>query len=295
MRGPGAGTCLVQGATANAITVFLVLLVWMLYRPTPDDVFMLMMVLPIYLLLWGIPGAIVGFVLWLAGSLRKRKLGLLTRGLVGIIVPILITLLLGSAFDLGWPVLFIPLAIFGVAILPAALMSGSRLNPMRTVVLGMEQAPPLHDFGRAFSFFPAMVLRFGSTLGLLETMVYFVNSSSGAQQDWQLRGDGFPEAILAFLYFCVTAMVSFGLPRKQFVLIAALLGNAPILLWVSDPPRVFSGGTEYLTGLVGLFVGSWFLFALGRSLAVELTHPRAFRTLPVTFLEIRVRHALNWW
>src|SRR4030095_2167434 len=104
MRGPGAGTCLVQGATANAIAVFLVVMGSMLYRPTPDDVFLLMMILPIYLLLWGLPGAIVGFVLWLAGSLRQRRLDLLARALVGIIVPILITLLLASAFDLEWPV-----------------------------------------------------------------------------------------------------------------------------------------------------------------------------------------------
>jgi hypothetical protein len=264
----------------------------MLYRPQTDDVFTIMMTLPLYLLFGGIPGAIVGAVLWLAGDLRNRKLGFVTRALIGIIAPIVMTLLLGSAIDLEGPDLFIPLATFGFAILPASLMSGSRFNPIRTLVLGLEQAPPLHDFGRAFSFFPALLLRFGSTLGLLEMMVYFVNSS-GAQPDRQLRS--FPEAIIAFSYFCVTAIVSIGLPRKQIVLIAGLLSNTPILVWVSDPPPVLSAGAEYLTALVGIFVGSWFLFALGRLLAVELTNPRAFRTLPVTFLEIRVRHALNWW
>jgi hypothetical protein len=297
MRKPGAGTYLAQGAAANAIVVALILLGILLYHPMPAMVVVVMVILPIYLVLVGILGGIVGLGFWFVGFLFRRKLGLLTRAAVGIVVPLLITLLPSLAFstDLNWPDLLIPLITLLIVILPAALMSGSRFNPMRSLVLGLEPAPPLHDFGRAFSFFPAVVLRFGSTLGLLEAMVYLANSRADTLPDPSLRGDGFPEGIMAVFYFGVTAIVSFGLPRKHFVVLAALLSNVPVVMWVADPPGVLSFGAAYVPSVIGTFVGCWCLFVLGRLLAVESTHPRALRILPVTFLEIRIRHALNQW
>jgi hypothetical protein len=146
MQNPGAETYLVQGAAANAMAISLILLGVILYERQAENVVTIMVILPIYIVFIvfvGIPGGIVGLGFWLAGFVLKRKLCLLTRAGVGIVAPILISLLLNLAFnpdpdwvDLLWPV--IPLLI---VILPASLMSGSRCEPIRAVLLGLRILP----------------------------------------------------------------------------------------------------------------------------------------------------------
>lgn len=294
----GIGTYAAQGAAANSIAIYLALLSLVLYHPTGDDIFVILVIFPFYLVFTSIKGAIVGALFWLATFLiGERKIRFLTRVIVGILLPILIAFLLAliftsevEVFDLAYASIWLLLIV-----LPAALMSGSRFNPLRSVVFGLDDRAFVRDFGNLFSFPPALLLRVGSLLGLMESMLWLASLPSSALANWGMSDEQFLHAMAAVMYFGVTALVSYGLPRKFVVLIAALLANLPLGVWAIDSQRYLTATSQFFAYAAWVFISLWALFVVGRMLGAETAGPRRLRILPITMMEIRMRHALNYW
>lgn len=299
MKKRGIGTYLAQGAAANAVAAYLLLLGLVLYAPNSeiDSETVILIVLPAYLLVAGIVGAVIASMFWLASILISRRLGILVHAAVGILLPGLIvvrsTYSIESGFDLNeLMILAIPALVLS---LPAALLSGSNFNPLRSVVFGLDPAASDRDFAHGFSFPPALLLRVGSLLGLMEALLYLASLPSSALANWDMSDPSFVKTIVAVLYFAVTALVSFDLPRKSVVVAAAVLANTPLAIWAMDPQLFTTMSSGFLAFTVWVFMYVWVLFVVGRMLCAELARPRPLRILPVTMLEIRMRHAFNLW
>jgi hypothetical protein len=289
----GIGTYLAQGATANAVVTYLLLLGLSLDRPSEADLVMLI-VAPIYSVIGGIPGAVVGSLFWLAEVVMGRRLGIFARAATAMALPTLIVIIVSLAF--GLTAGFLPIMLAAVPILtitlPAALLSGSRFNPLRSVVVGLE---PVSGFGNKFSFPFAMFLRFASVLGMAEVMIFIAQLPPWAVREFTFGGNGFGEVIAIFFYFCVTGLVSFALPRSwSFTLSVAVFINLPLAIWAAQPERYLTVGSRAVAILFWILIGLWVAFVLGR-FAEAADRGHTFRRVPVTFFEIRIRHALNWW
>ena len=297
MKQKGFGTHLVQGWTANAIVTYVLMLGVLLWKGTREIAVIYLIVGAIYPFITGALGAFVGGGIWLAGFLIERQLRILWRALVGVLLPIGLAVLLGLAFDFIRDLKTLGGAALSLLILnlPAALMAGSRLNPLRSVIFGLDQLTFRSPFGRAFSFPPALLLRVGSIFGLLEALLYLACLPSSALANWGTTDRDFAAAMVAVAYFTVTAIVSLSLPQKRIVTIVGLLVNTPLVIWAIDSQRYVATTSRLLAFVVWIFVFLWVLFAVGRLVFVIEALRRPLRILPVTMLEIRIRHALNYW
>lgn len=272
-----------------------------LYQPNGYN-FLYMVAVPIYLFAIGSGGAVVGGVVWLAGWLLKRRLGVLPRAAVGIIIATLFVAVfsLWQEFIVDWRLLERSLISGSLLGLPAALMAGSRFHPLRSIVFGSLGATSFRDFGDWFSFPPALLLRVGSLFGLFESFLFMACLVSSAEAGWGIdaSGENLAGTIVAILYFTASAVVSFTLPPKPLLLAFAALINAPLAIWTLDPLRYTNTDSEFLTVLVWVFIFLWVLLVVGRMISTDhKTEPssQTVRFFPLTMLEIEIRQALNRW
>jgi hypothetical protein len=301
MNKPRFGTFLAQGAAGNAIVIYLSLIAVVFYYPNGYN-FFLMFLLPIYLIGMGIVGAVIGAVVWLAGRLHKRRLGVIARDGIGIVFPALLVAILtfrqGSIVDRQQ--LMIVIGSGWLVALPAALIAGSRFSPLRRIVFGSSRESARRDFGSGFSFPAALLLRFGSVFGLMESLLYLACLASSVRVGWGITYDGetFVATGLAVVYFAVSTFVSCASPRKRLLLATSVLINAPLAIWTLDPHRVTDGVKEAAAIIAWIFISLWVLFVGGRMISPDLKdprRPRRPRILPLTLCEIQIRQALNRW
>ena len=294
MQRRGIGTYLAQGASANAAIVYVLMLGCSLNAPSGPDMVMLIAV-PVYVLIGAVPGAVVGSLFWLAEVVIGRRLGIVVRAATAIVLPTLIVIIVSLAFDLTTS--FLPIILAAVAILtitlPAALLSGSRFNPLRRVVLGLES---ISGFGDKVFFPFGVFLRFASVLGMAEVIIFLTTLPARSLWQFTFGGDGFGEAIVVFFYFAMTGAVSFGLSQKlRVTLAAAVFLNVPAAIWAAQPERYLAVGSKVTAISIWILIGLWIPFVAGRVLTTEAGRRRSFRIMPVTLFEIRIRHALNKW
>lgn len=294
------GTFLAQGAAGNAIATYVVLFGLVFYAPM-SSVFVVV-VLPLYLFVAGIIGALIGGFVWLAGWLFDRQPNMMTRVVIGIVLPTSIVIVFCLVYGLVVDSMLVLGSISACLAysLPATLVAGSKFNPLRTIVFGSSQSNSNHDFASGFSFPPALMLRVGSLLGLLASVLYLACLVSGGTPGWGIRADdeAFMATTVVILYFLATAMVSFTSPRKFLAAVTGVFVNAPLVIWALDPDRYASVGTGFLAFVVWVFMYVWVLLIVGRMLSSSVkTEQRGHgtRILPLTLWEIQIRHALNRW
>jgi hypothetical protein len=300
MEKKSVGTFLAQGAAGNVIATYFLLLGIVLYRSDSESLIVFLVTLPIYLLIAGIIGAILGGVVWFTGFLLKRTPGVLVCAAVGTLVPILIAVLLSLSFGVGLDLNRLADTTLHILFLslPAALMSGSRFNPLRTIVLGGGPTTSKRDFGHGFSFPPALLLRAGSVFGLLESLFYWaclVSSGSGNSYIGT-AGEDFVMAIAAIVYFATVVFVSHWPPRKPLLIAMTVLVNAPLAIWTLNSHGPTGIESDLAAVVAWVFIFLWLLFAAGRMISVDNSPKLSLRRiLPLTIWEIEIRHALNLW
>ena len=295
------GTLLAQGAVANAMVGYVLVVAAVLYHPNGYN-FLYMAVLPFYLFGMGIVGAAMGGVVWLSEWLFKRKLGILPRAAVGIIIATLFFAVfsLWQEFIVEWRLLGSSLIVGSFLGLPAALMAESKFNPLRSMIFGLSRATSFRDFGSGFSFPPGLLLRVGSLFGLLESLLFLACLAPPASAGWSVSvgGETFVGTIVAILYFTASVFVSFTSPRKPLLLGLAVLVNAPLAMWTVDPHRYTNTDSEFFAIVIWVFISLWVLLVVGRLISIDNKREprcRRMRFFPLTMLEIEIRHALNKW
>lgn len=290
------GKFVAQGAAANATVGYLLVIAAVLYHPNVDN-FFYMAALPFYLLVMGFIGGALGAAVWFAEWIFERRLRILERAAVGFISTTVVMAVWGlsQAFIIEWWLLG-GAVISGLLLgLPAAIMAGSRFNPLRSIFLGLYEDTSLVDFGSVLAFPSAMLLGLGSLLGLLESFLFLTCfiSSGWVGLELDLGFDVVVATTVAILYFAAGAFVSFGAPPKWLLLTTATVANLPLAIWawVTFPSTA-------LPILMGVILFLWLLLVVGRLLSHGNNPTSRYqhrRWVPLTMWEIEIRHALNRW
>lgn len=283
------GRYLAQGFGANAIVIYLSLVVVLLW--SGGGLWQLMLfVTPIYCFIAGLFGAATAVALWVIEAVIHRKLNIWLRGLLGILFPsaigIAIAFICGFNDVLGVLSLTTP---FVILILPAALLSGSRLNPLGFIAMDLRRDLPNHGWTRALSIVAVPLMRFVSLVGVGEALLCLACQPLPEPQTWASSGKVYAATIIAVVYFAITLTVSLCLPHKVLVTAIEVFINIPIVMFALTA----QGGdiSDHFLAVVGwvLIVSSAvFLFS-------QFMRANHRRIVPVTLLEIRLRHALNYW
>lgn len=286
----GLGRYLAQGWAANAIFTYLLLLTVCLLSPSRDDWGALLVVAPIYCSIIGAIGMAVAAMIWFSSVFtRKGRINILYRAAAAILIPFLLTTTILALFGVLREPIVLLFAIPPVLlVLPAALLSGSRVNPLRFVVMDLRRDLPKYGWSRALSIVIVPLLRFTSALGILETLLYLALLRSSALGAWDVAEKEFAGAIVAVVYFAVTFSVSLCLPQRNIITPVGILANAPVAMYALMAPASFD--YQFIAFIGWILVGLWTLLIASRFRRSETR-----RLIPVTMLEIRMRHAFNYW
>lgn len=287
----GIGTYLAQGWAANAILSYLLLVGIALFSANTGDWAELLIVMPIYVSIMGTFGAAVGLFIWLVESVSGRKINILFRGTAAILLPVLLTTTIAALSGFLDDVIVLlwvttPLVILA---LPPALLSGSRLNPLKIIVMDLAESLPRFGWARALSIMAIPLLRFASLLGMLEALLFLACQRPDLSA-WNLIEKEFAGAVIAFVYFAITLTAALCLPHRFITLGIGIVANAPVAAFVRTVPMRSNGDYEVLAVAGWVFVLLWAVCIVS-----QLLPPESRRLIPVTLLEIRVRHALNYW
>ena len=287
----GIGTYLAQGWSANASLTYLLLLGFVLMSPDRDDWAVLLVVVPIYSSISGIFGGAVGVLIWIVECLPRRKINILYRTAGAILFPVLLTTTvaaLAGFLENVIALLWISVSMV-VVVLPPALLSGSRCNPLRFILMNLRRDVPKIGWPRALSIVVLPLLRLTSALGILESLLYLATLRSPDLAGWNTAENEFLGAVVAIVYFWITLIVSLCPPERIVVLVIGVILNAPIVAFAIGAQRQSSFNYQSLAIVGWGLVSLWTLFTVSRS------EHAARRILPVTMLEIRVRHAFDYW
>jgi hypothetical protein len=287
----GIGTYLAQGWAANAVLTYLLLVGVALFSADPGDWAGLLIGMPIYVWIIGTFGAAVGLFIWFVEFVRGRKINILFRGAAAILLPVLLTITIAALSGFLHDVIVLlwittPLVILA---LPPALLSGSRLNPLKIIVMDLAESLPKYGWARALFITAVPLLRFASLLGMLEALLFLACQRPDFSA-WNLIEREFAGALMAVVYFAITLTAALCLPHRLIALAIGIIANVPVagfVLMVS-----LRANSEYgpLAVAGWVFVLLWAVFIVS-----QLLHPETRRILPLTMVEIRIRHALNCW
>ncbi|HEX6187148.1 MAG TPA: hypothetical protein VFZ40_03620 [Pyrinomonadaceae bacterium] len=287
----GIGTYLAQGWAANAMLTYLLLFVLALLFAEPGEWAGLLTAMPIYVSTIGTLGAAVGLFIWLAESVCGRKINILFRGTAAILLPVLLTTTIAALCGFLHDVIVLlwlttPLIVLA---LPPAVLSGSRLNPLKIIVMDLGESLPKYGWTRALSIIAVPLLRFASLLGMLEALLFLACQRPDFSA-WNLIEKEFVGALVAFVCFAITLTAALCLPHKLITLGIGLITNVPVAGFVLMAPLRTNSDYEILA------VGGWiFVLLWGVFIVSQLLPPASRRLIPVTMCEIRVRLALNYW
>jgi hypothetical protein len=287
---PGIGTYLAQGWAANAGLTYILLLGFVLLNPDRDDWPVFLVAVPIYSSLSGIFGAAVGVLIWMAGLLSGRKINVFYRAGGAILFPLLLTATVAALAGfldnvIGWLWISVPLVVL---VLPPALLSGSRYNPLKFALMNLDRDVPKIGWPRAMSIIILPLLRLISALGILESLLYLATLRSPDVAGWNTAENQFVGAVVAVVYFWTTLIVSLFPPERIIVLIIGVILNAPIVAFSLWAQRQSSFDYRSLAIVGWVLVSLWTLFTVSRC-------EGSARIFPVTMVEIRVRHAFDYW
>jgi hypothetical protein len=284
----GIGTYLAQGWSANAILNYLLMLGVMLFNPGRDDWAGLLIVIPIYFSMMGVVGGAVGMLIWIIECVTGRRTSLLYRGAGAILFPVLLSTILAATMSMDWVWWLWFTTPLVALVLPPALLAGSPLNPLRFVVMGLGHDLPKYGWSRALSIVVLPLLRLTSALGILESLLYLTTLRSREVLGWNTADIAFAGAVFAVVYFWVTLIVSLVLPEKLIVVLTGIILNVPIAWFALGVQRQSNFDYQLLIA-VCVLVPLWTLFIVSQCVRSET------RLVPVTMLEIRLRHAFNYW
>jgi hypothetical protein len=289
----GIGTYLAQGWAANATVTYLLLLGFILLKGSRNDLAEVVIFAPIYFSIMGVPGGAVGMLIWIVEEVTGRKINVLYRGAGAIVLPALLAM--AAAALAGFPQNVV-LALMWIAsplvvlVLPAALLSGSRLNPLGFIVMNLSRDLPRYGWSRALSIIVVPLMRLAAALGTLESLLYLATLRSPDLGSWNVAEKQFVGAVFAVVYFAITLIVSLCLPEKVMVVVAGIVLNAPIVTFAVMVQQQGSFNYQSFAIIGWILISLWILFILSQWVRSETR-----RIIPVTMFEIRIRHAFNYW
>jgi hypothetical protein len=281
------GTFLAQGAFGGGVACFLVTLFRIVY-PRSIYNYLLIYLFLFYLLPSMTVGVVIAGLVWLLGWLRHRKPGFLSRFVIGVATTSLIAIAYsveyGPVFDTGiantfrygmvfnWHLFLWSLIPASLAGLLTGLITGSKLNPLRVIVLGPAKLTTLRRFSSWFASAAGFPLRVGSFLGTLLALLllaYFFSTALAGYIGFAHDDDRkfLVGTILALLYLAISDFASFTLLRRIVLVGLAALLNAPLAVWILSQST--PADTNYLAIFIWLFISGWILLIVARMIVPD--------------------------
>jgi len=248
---------------------------------------------PICFSIIGVPGGAVGMLIWIVEYVTGRKINILYRAAGAIVLPVLLAMAAAALAGFPQNVVIALMWIAGpliVLVLPPALLSGSRLNPLGFIVMNLSRDLPRYGWSRALSIIVVPLMRLTAALGTLESLLYLATLPSPDLGSWNVAEKQFVGAVFVVVYFAITLIVSLCLPEKVMVVSAGIVLNAPMVTFAVMVQQQGSFNYQWLAIIGWVLVSLWILFILSQWVRSETR-----RIIPVTMFEIRIRHAFNYW
>jgi hypothetical protein len=261
-------TFLLQGAAGGAVG-FSLLLAHYLNGGQPQSEFVLFGLL--FLAPGAVLGAFVSALVWLLSVSAKRHFNIVVRATVILGV----STLLAHAFSLFNPTvretwsLFQMVVKFAVFSLPLVLLVGSRIQPGRLIILGVEQPNKTYNFGDWIAYPVGAVLRMASIVGLIEAGLFLASWLSPSPPEWVSDPNIGDLSAIAMIYFFLSSFFSIATPRKILVVPTAILVNLPLLVLVASLNEFTSEGSRYLVSALVWQAWMWVIYTVGRLIAPE--------------------------
>ena len=257
---PPLGRFISQGMLVGAVIGFLLVLSTMVWFWTNGYNFVLIFVLPVWLVGGMAFGSFEGLVMWACTRLARRQLGAAVRAAIGVAVY-------GIAFGVYWfmtpprpygePVTA-PIFLLGIVVnvligAVLGLVTGSRLQPWREASRGSKELPA---HSRPLTAITGVILRATAVWFLLESILAFTYS---------LQGDTHPHdlvfAIFALFHSVAALIILFSRLRFWVLLQCALLINFPTVVFLTDVLTPEEWGARCF---VIAYLGIWALFLITR-------------------------------
>ena len=245
-----------QGSAGGAISLFLLTLIGVL-KQANVYAFLLILYLPVILLIGAVLGAAGGIFIWLIEPIFKLRLGVLVRSIVTVGMIALVFAVVGffKGAPLGWDLLLESLTTAGVVGLPITILISSNISLWWLVLFGSDRMAAA-DW---FSLLAGFVFRVTSLAGFLSSLFFLALWGSFPSGEGRLN----PYRIaIAILYFAASSYVGFKPPRRTWLVIAALLLNAPLAVWALNEYPVEEPDTKGLATIAFFFIGLWTAFVV---------------------------------
>ena len=259
---PGVGRFFSQGAAGAATLVFLTTVAALFWHPTNGYNIFYIFLMPFYLAAGMLLSLFPALLIWGCTKLAGHRLSHVARAFI----TVLVVMLFNTAF-----VLFVPLrpdyvdqpelteylpvfAISATQSLVLGLVIGSRLQPWREIVRGVES---LAAKSRVLTGITGFALRVLVVWGLMEAIVFMI---CDLQRNY--RKEDRILAILTLAHFALAAIIVFARMRLLVLLPLSLIVNVPVALLI----RKYAG-TDYDYGFAIaaiVYLAVWATFLLSR-------------------------------
>jgi hypothetical protein len=243
-----------QGSAGGAISLFLLTLIGVL-KQANVYAFLLILYFPFILLIGAVLGAAGGVFIWLIEPIFKLRLGVMVRSIVTVGMIALVFAVVGffKGAPIGLDLLVESLTTAGAVGLPITILISSNISLWWLVLFGSDRMAPA-DW---FSLLAAFVLRLTSLAGFLISLFFVAWWGSFPSGESRLN----PYWIaIALIYFAASSYVGFEPPGRTWLVIAALLLNAPLVVWALN--AVAEPDTKGLATIAFFLIGLWTVFVV---------------------------------
>jgi len=294
----GLGRYLAQGAAANVIVIYLAVVAFAAYNNGPYTL-LLTVALPFYALFAATMGAVISAAVWMVERMFKFRSSMPARTLLatagGITFNLLMLLWFEDVLDLWALTEF----LVGAALVsvPASIVAGTRFQPVRIIFPQSDEQNLKPSLGSWLSALPGFVLRLISLFGFFEALLFTIC----LLRSLSILSSGLlVMSIVATAYLAISAIATFSTHDWHWLLAIGTLVNAPLSVWVWSQYQTPNGAQSVspLAPFACAILVLWVTFVLGRLMFPfdqTAAQRERRRILPVTFLEIEVRHAINHW
>ncbi|HEV8368911.1 MAG TPA: hypothetical protein VGQ39_13245 [Pyrinomonadaceae bacterium] len=252
----GIGRFVSQGATSGAIVFFLYAVVGIL---SVNAYYCLLFIpaLPKFLA-WGVAiGVFKGLLIWVSSRIVNRRLGMLSRGMLGVLGSAIIESALylfyphqsGEKDILSWRIV----ALILIPGLTMGLVIGSRLDPWRALVAGRRSIAARWDVLARIS---GLILRLAVLFCFMESILMLICAVR-----WHSRQSEIVFALLAVGHFVLSSLLVFA--RLKFVPLSllAFIVNVPVVAWFLE----LRGDSLITLYVIFGYLNAWATFLLSRS------------------------------
>ena len=292
----GLGTYLAQGAVADALVIYVLVVAFAVYFSDPYG--LLPVLVPFYLGFTAVFGAVVGGGIWVVERVGKFKPSMLVRIVVttsiGLVLTLILVLCFEDAIDSSLVMAFGIGAI--VVFAPASIVVGTRFQPARILFPRSDEHNLSPDVCSWVAALAGFILRLASVFGFLEALVCTVCL---LRRSGLISSDNLLVSAIATIYFAVSGLITYDSYQTRWLVTVGTVLNGPLLLWAWHvyPASTASDGKSVLIVFAFTLALIWGAFIVTRWIFPFEPPPKQheWRLVPVTMLEVRIRHALNYW